>query len=63
VCINANILGFWYTCVGVFTIKRPKGASAAIARGLLIVKTLNKCILSSVVSNLYFDRQGMYFCT
>ena len=51
------------TFVSVFTIKRPKGMSAARARGLLIVKTLNKCILSSLVSNLFLDRQSMYFCT
>jgi len=35
----------------------------ARVRDVLIVKTLNKCILSSLVSNLVFDRQCMYFCT
>ena len=43
--------------VSVFTIKRPKGTSATRARGLLIVKTVNKCTLSSLVSDLVFDRQ------
>jgi len=28
-----------------------------------MVKTLNKCILSSIVSNLFLDRQIVYFCT
>jgi len=35
------------------------GASAARACGHLIVKTLNKCILRSLVSNLFCDRQSM----
>ena len=39
----------------VFTIKRRERI-----RGLLIVKTLNKCIQRSLVSNLFFDRQSMY---
>ena len=30
----------------VFTIKRPKGASAARACGVLMVKILNKCTLT-----------------
>ena len=33
----------------------------ASVRGVLIVKTLNKCILSSLVSNLVFDRQCIFF--
>jgi len=41
----------------VFTIKKPKGASAARARGVLIVNILNKCILSILVYNLFLDRQ------
>ena len=27
-----------------------------------MAKTLNKCIQSSLLSNLFFDRQRMYFC-
>ena len=38
-------------------IKRPKGVRAAWASGLLMVKILNKCTLSSLVSDLFFDRQ------
>jgi len=45
--------------VTFFTIKRPKGASAARARGLLMVKTLNKYTLNSLVSDLFCDRQRM----
>ena len=37
--------------VTVFTIKRPKAASEARARGLLIVKTVNKYTLNSLVSD------------
>ena len=44
------------TFVSVFTIKRPQGASAARVCGDLMVKTLNKCILSILVYNLYLDR-------
>ena len=43
--------------VTVFTIKRPKGASEARARDLLIVKTVNKYTLNSLVSDLFCDRQ------
>jgi len=38
-------------------IKRPKGASAVIARGVLMVRILNKCILIILVYNLFLDRQ------
>ena len=48
------------TVGSVFTIKRHKGASAARARGLLMVKTLNKCILISLVSNLIFRSINLY---
>jgi len=44
------------TRVSVFTIKRPKGASAMRAHGVLMVKKLNKCILSFLVRNLVIDR-------
>jgi len=44
------------TRVSVFTIKRSKGASAMRAHGVLMVKKLNKCILSILVRNLVFDR-------
>jgi len=47
------------TFVSVFTIKRPTGSSAARTRSLLMVKTLDTCILCSLVSNLFFDRQRM----
>ena len=43
----------------VLSIKRPKGVSAARALGLLIVKRLNKCTKSSLVSDLHF-RQIRY---
>ena len=49
------------TCVGVFTIKRPKCASAARASGVLMVKMLNKCNLSTLVYNLFLDRQRNIF--
>ena len=45
--------------VTVFTTKRPKGASKARARGLLMVKTVNKYTLNSLVSDLFYDRQRM----
>ena len=45
--------------VTVYTIKRPKGASEARARGLLMVKTVNKYTLNSQVSDLFCDRQRM----
>ena len=45
------------TFVSVFTIKRPKGAGAARVRGVLMVKILNKCILSISVNNLFLNRQ------
>ena len=45
--------------VTAFTIKRPKGASEARARGLLMVKTVNKYTLNSLVSDLFCDRQRM----
>ena len=43
--------------MSVFTIKRPKGANASRARGVLMVTILNKCILSILVYNLFLDRQ------
>jgi len=43
----------------VFTIKRPKGASEARAPGFLMVKTVNKYTLNSLVSDLFCDRQRM----
>jgi len=43
-------------CVTVF---RPKGASEARARGLLMVKTMNTYTLNSLVSDLFCDRQRM----
>ena len=45
------------TFVGVFTIKTPKGASAARARGVVVVKILNKYNLSILVYDLFLDRQ------
>ena len=42
------------TFVGVFTIKRPKGAGAARAYGVLMETILTKCILSSLVYNLLY---------
>jgi len=44
-------------CQCLLTIKRPKGANAAIAHGVFIVKILNKCILSILVYILFLDRQ------
>ena len=38
-------------------IKIPKGANAARARAVLIVKKLNNSTLNILVSNLFFDRQ------
>jgi len=38
-------------------IKRPKGARAARAFGVLMVKMLNKCILNILVYNQFLDRQ------
>ena len=45
--------------VTVFTIKRPMVVSEARARGLLMVKTVNKYTLNSLVSDLFCDRQRM----
>jgi len=42
-------------------IKRPKGASAARVCGVLMIKILNKCILSILVYNLFLDRQHAIF--
>ena len=39
------------TFVSVFTIKRPKGTSAARACGVLMLKILNKCISRSDISS------------
>jgi len=35
----------------------PKGASSVRTRGVLMVKILDKCILSILVYNLFFDKQ------
>jgi len=35
-------------------IERSKGENAAIARGVLMVKIPNKCILSILVYNLFY---------
>ena len=57
------------TFASVFTIKRPKDASAARARGDLIVKILKTCILSTLVYTLFLVRQrnssytSQYFLT
>ena len=40
-------------------IKRPKGTSKVRARGLLMVKTVNKYTLNSLVSDLFCDIQRM----
>jgi len=45
------------TFAGVFTIKGSKGASAARAFVVLMLKILNKCILRILVYNLFSDRQ------
>ena len=47
----------WSTLVSVVTIKKSKGARAARARGVLMVKILNNCILSILVYNLFLVRQ------
>ena len=48
----------WSTFVSVFTIKRPKDAASAVrACGILLVKILNKCILSILIHSLFLDRQ------
>ena len=50
------------TFASVFTIKRPKDASAARARGDLIVKILKTCILSTLVYTLFLVNQtAQYF--
>ena len=45
------------------TIKRPKGASAARVRGVLMVKILYECILSILVYNLFYRQTVQYFHT
>ena len=55
-CVRNEYLCHVYvrsTCVSVFTIKRPKGASAPRARDVLMVEILNKCILSILVYTLF----------
>jgi len=42
-------------------MKRYKGANAASARGVLMVKILNKCILSILGYNLFLDRQRIFY--
>ena len=51
----------WSTFVSVFMIKRPMGVSAARARGVLMVKILNKCILSILVYNLLNRQTSQHF--
>jgi len=41
--------------VSVFTIKRLKGENDGRAHGVLMVKILNKCILSILVYNLFLN--------
>ena len=59
----------WKVCdsqsafITVFTIKRHNGACAARARGVLMVKILNKYILSILVYNLYYKQTVQYFHT
>ena len=55
--VNDSFVIVKSTFVSVFTIKRHKGASVARARGVLLVKIPNKCILSILVYNLFLDRQ------
>jgi len=60
-----NYLGWFLvivksTFVSVFKIYRSKGTSSARAGGVLMVKILNKCILSILVYNLYLDRYFIY---
>ena len=43
------------------TIKRPKGASAARVRGVLMVKILYECILSILVYNLFLQTDSAIF--
>jgi len=43
------------------TVFRPKGASEARARGLLMVKTMNKYTLNSLVSDLFCDDNACNF--
>ena len=51
----------WNTCISVFTIQRPKGASATRACGVLMVKILNKCILSILVFKINFKTNSVIF--
>jgi len=46
------------TFVSVFTIKRPKGLLHCKSQShVLMLKILNKCILSMLVYNLFLNRQ------
>jgi len=48
----------------VFTNKRPKSVNAARAHGVLMVKILNKSILSIfLVYNLFYRQTAQYFHT
>jgi len=47
----------------VFNIKSLKGASAARARGVLMVKILNNCSLMIYVFTLLLDRQRSILLT
>jgi len=55
--VNDSFVIVKSTFVSVFTIQRHKGASVARARGVLLVKIPNTCILSILVYNLFLDRQ------
>ena len=47
----------WGSFVTDFTFKSHKGASTARVHGVSLVKILNKCILSTLVYNIFLDRQ------
>ena len=49
------------TFVSVFCIRRSKSTSAAKTLGILMVKILNKCILSILVYNLFQRQTAQYF--
>ena len=54
-CISCYVIE--YICQFLHDINIPKGARAARAHCVLIVKKLNKCTLSFLVYNLFLDRQ------
>jgi len=49
-----------YICQFLHNIMMLKGARAVRAQGVLIVRNLNKCTLSILVSNLFLNRQGNF---